>query len=210
MAKSKDINTEQISEELSISVEKVELYLQRQSHESLISVSDKRTYLVEFANIRLLRAQNGHIRTHVGSLEYINIAQMKEYGAQRQFRRSEEPQHTVLRCMSSGAGARVTDNDSYPNSSPDNSSQRRRSVGEEGAVILKFLHDETTRVDDLDVSFGIIDICVTTTSIRDCYGGVKRILESIRTMTGEMERRVHEEGRREFHCECIYYIVSLA
>ncbi len=220
-SKAKDPNAEQLSEELSVTIEKVELYLQRQSHDTFISLSDKRTYLVEFASICLSRARNGNIRTYVGSLQYVNIAQMQEYevDSKRQFCRSEEPQYTVLKCIEKQRsnvenkheeireiGTSERSRYSYSPMGFNTSSQRRttNATREKGAIRINFLHNETTCVDDLDVNFGNIDICVTTTSLRDCYGAVKRVLESIKTMTGEMERRVHEEGRREFQSKFRY------
>ncbi len=180
----KDQNTTQISQDLTVFVEKVELYLQGKSSstQSKSLKQNKRTYLVEVANINLSQSKSVCLQTTTGKLDFIYIGQMMKdkKTSDRNFKPSLEPRHTILRCT------------------PRHLSSPTKSKGnnmEQGAIYSKFIHNEVTHVDDLDVTFMHIETRVTSIALKDCYAAINRILESIRIMTGEMERRVHEIGR---------------
>jgi hypothetical protein len=224
----------QLSQDLSVSIEKVQVYLQGPSDKSLSSIQErkKRIYLVELSKLHLSRSLNGNIRTTTGKLNYINIVQMKDSyaGSENELQPSHEPQHIILRCSnddslisSDGIHKSLHDIGHFETGdrSPDSYSPMTQSIHKRNrhsqqknkmkeAMKMKFSHDEDAHVDDLDATMNSIEIRVTSTSLRDCYGATKRILEVIKMTTGEMEHRVHQVGRkirRDIQRKCKYDII---
>lgn len=187
----KDSHVEKISQDFSISVEKIELYLQGPPNKSSLH-SSKRTYLVELKKLNMIRSRNGSVRTSTAILQFINIALMKELPPKLDTASLLQPESrfSVLKCSKehlSGQNLQIDD------------LNQNNKVN--GAIMFTFIHDESTHIDDLDLAFNGIEIRVTSTSLRDCYGATKRVLEVIRIMTGEMERRVHlrSQGQRKYN-----------
>lgn len=218
----KQLDEASLNQEFSVHVEKVELFLQGPSSRSSSSTHKhkKRIYLVELENMNLTRSQSGSIKTSTAILGYINIALMKDFQPNTKTHATKTPgeRYTILKCcenlqsdhskdkwlnntgvlgqsssMNSPMGTLSASNNDERNSRMKKSSFR-------GAITFTFIHDEANLVDDLDVTLNRIEVLVTSTSLRDCYGATKRVLEVIKVMTGEMERRVHTSGlsyRRE-------------
>ena len=103
--------------------------------------------------------------------------------------------------MAEHSSLRSTDISQHSKSTVKRAISHNRSTNQHGniavnrAIAMKFVHDEETHIDDLDITFNSIETHVTSTSLRDSYDATNRVLEAIKIMTGEMERRVHEFGR---------------
>jgi hypothetical protein len=59
-----------------------------------------------------------------------------------------------------------------------------------------FLHDGAKHLDEVEIDIDSVVLRVTPTTLKDCAKAVKRIVELAQLATKEMERKVHEEGRK--------------
>ncbi len=57
-------------------------------------------------------------------------------------------------------------------------------------------HDGTIHLDEVEADIEAVVLRVTPTTLKDCAKGIRRIVELVQLMTREMERKVHEEGRK--------------
>ncbi len=213
----KQVDEASLNQEFSVHVEKVELFLQGPSNRSSSSTHKhkKRIYLVELEEMNLTRAQSGSIKTSTAILAYIKIALMKDFQPSSKHHSTKTPgeRYTILKCCENLESDHSKDkwlnnkgvlgqssSTKFPTgplsvSNDERNSRMKKSPSIRGAITFTFIHDEDNLVDDLDVTLNRIEVLVTSTSLRDCYGATKRVLEVIKIMTGEMERRVHTSGR---------------
>jgi hypothetical protein len=61
---------------------------------------------------------------------------------------------------------------------------------------VNLFHDKEQHLDEVEIDTDSVVIRVTPTSLKDCAKAVRRALELVQLATREMERKVHEEGRK--------------
>ena len=59
-----------------------------------------------------------------------------------------------------------------------------------------FLHDQHLHLDEVEVDMNAIVLRVTPITLKDCSKGFSKVMELAQVVTREMERKVHEEGRK--------------
>jgi Vacuolar sorting-associated protein 13, N-terminal/N-terminal region of Chorein or VPS13 len=65
-----------------------------------------------------------------------------------------------------------------------------------GILCVNLFHDKEQHLDEVEIDMDSVVIRVTPTSLKDCAKAVRRALELVQLVTREMERKVHEEGRK--------------
>lgn len=58
------------------------------------------------------------------------------------------------------------------------------------------LHDGGIHLDEVEIDMNSVVLRITPTTLKDCAKGLRKILELVQLVTQEMERKVHEEGRK--------------
>ena len=180
---------------LSLTVEKLEMALEGhskltfsdersvESHETSHFgqfASPTRTYVVEVFDFKLNRTKNHDIiatKIHVADASIVQLKSPSEYTPMKNRHDARESQYCILeRGTPSGEHA----------------------GNEEGSAVLRIvmLHDGTIHLDEVEVDIDPIILRVTPTSLKDCTKGIRKIVEIVQLLTREMERKVHEEGRK--------------
>jgi hypothetical protein len=179
---------------LSLTVEKVEMALEGhsklnysdeksiESHETSQFTqysSPTRTYVVEFFQLKTNRTKNHDIIATKVLLADASIVQLKnssEYTPMSNRHQARESQYCILeRGLTTG------------------------DIGdEENSAVLRIgmLHDGTVHLDEVEIDVEPVILRVTPTSLKDCTKGIRKIVEIGQVLTREMERKVHEEGRK--------------
>jgi hypothetical protein len=70
---------------------------------------------------------------------------------------------------------------------------------------VSFLHDRSLHLDEVEIDMNSVVLRITPTTLKDCSKGFSKIMELVQLVTREMERKVHEEGRKarlERHGKC--------
>lgn len=144
-------------------------------HESSPST---RTYLVEVTGIGIKRSRRDHRAATRFSVTDCSIIRLKD-GAQfipfRNRRRDiAETQHLIL-------------TRSY-----------HKGVSSPSPKILSasLIHDGMSHLDEVEVDIDSTTLRVTPTTLKDCAKAVRKIAELTQLLTREMERKIHEEGRK--------------
>ncbi len=169
-------------EELSVSIESVELYLQGQVSPKMDN-TQKRTYRIQILNIDAKHFNQGHkgrSNIKVGDASIVQESIKKIWD--RQFEASNELRHNFLTC-----------------SAPKRRKLERRCHNNElghSSILVTVQRDRKTLSNDFDIKFGRIVLRLTPTMLTDCSVAIGRIIESTQIMTKEMERRVHIESRQ--------------
>ncbi|KAL3923336.1 MAG: hypothetical protein SGILL_001715, partial [Bacillariaceae sp.] len=179
---------------LSVNVEKVELALEGhskvnfsdersiESHETSQFghfASPTRTYVVEVFLLKLNRTKNHDIIATKATLADASIVQLKspsEYVPMKTRHQARESQYCILeRGLTSG----------------DSPNEYGSSV-----LSISMLHDGTIHLDEVEIDVDPVILRVTPTTLKDCTKGIRKIVEIGQVATREMERKVHEEGRK--------------
>ena len=61
---------------------------------------------------------------------------------------------------------------------------------------VSFLHDKLLHLDEVEIELDSIVLRVTPITLKDCSKGFSKVMELIQVVTRELERKVHEEGRK--------------
>ncbi|KAG7363354.1 vacuolar-sorting-associated protein 13 C-terminal domain containing protein [Nitzschia inconspicua] len=180
---------------LSLTVEKIEMALEGhsklhfsdeksiESHETSLFgqyTSPTRTYVVEVFQLKTSRTKNHDIIATNISLADASIVQLKtssEYSPMNERHEARESQYCILERGLSTPG---------------------KGGNHEGSAILSIgmLHDGTVHLDEVEIDVAPVILRVTPTSLKDCTKGIRKIVEIGQVLTREMERKVHEEGRK--------------
>jgi hypothetical protein len=143
-----------------------------------------RIYLVEIFHICLERSISGEIETAKLSLLDASITRLREgsfYTPLRLDRRPVEPENCILQCSRQCLDI-VSDNhggDSQPS-----------------ILTVLFLRDKVANLDEIEIELNFVTVRVTPTTLKDCAKGFRKIVELVQLATKEMERKVHEAGRK--------------
>ena len=191
---------------LSVSVEKIEMALEGhskwnfpdeksiESHETSLLGGEysypTRTYVVEVFRITARRSQHNGLKATRFLVADASIVQLKdpsEYIPMKDRHEAFESQYSILERGNGNAGQQG-------DLAPDHSEQSPRG----GSEVLRasLFHDGGVHLDEVEIDIDSIILRVTPTSLKDCTKGIKKIIELIQLMTREMERKVHEEGRK--------------
>ena len=63
-------------------------------------------------------------------------------------------------------------------------------------LAVSFLHDKLLHLDEVEIDMNSIVLRVTPITLKDCSKGFSKIMELVQVVTRELERKVHEEGRK--------------
>jgi hypothetical protein len=63
-------------------------------------------------------------------------------------------------------------------------------------ISASLFHDGNLHLDEVEIDIDSVVVRVTPTTLKDFLKGLRRIVELVQLMTKEMERKVHEEGRK--------------
>lgn len=163
------------------------------SHEtSLVDFSPPiRTYVVEIFKINILRRSSevGHVTNlTVEDVSIVQLEDSSDYIPLKARHDASDLHYTVL-----GRGKRV------PASSGQVNGSTRVLPGvylNHHALSAKIYHDAMTHVDEVEVDIFAIVVRVTPTSLKDCAKAARKCLELVQVITTQMERKVHERGRK--------------
>jgi hypothetical protein len=170
-----------------------------ESHDTSIlgeAVWHTRTYVVELFQITVQKFRHNQITSTkllVADASIVQVKDSSDYMPMMDRHEAVESQYCILE-------RRIQRKDP----GPDQTSLRLVHDGiaprvyQTGTEILKasMFHDRRVHLDEVEVDIESVILRVTPTSLKDCMKGIRNIFELIQLMTREMERKVHEEGRK--------------
>lgn len=174
---------------LSLNIEKLEMALEGhskynfsdeksiESHETSHFgqfASPTRTYVVEVFKMNLKRTKNHDIiatRLEVTDASVVQLRSPSEYTPMKSRHEARESQYCILESGRMGHDNTI-------------------------AFSAAILHDGTIHLDEVEIDVNPFILRVTPTTLKDCTKGIRKIAEIVQLMTREMERKVHEEGRK--------------
>ena len=214
-----------IPQNLTISVEKIEMALEGHSKQSgsnfpddkslaslesisLIDLSPStRVYVVEVFGISVRRSKVNDSSTTKFQLKDASIVQLRdssEFVPMKAKHEVDESQYCILRGLNapqlntsprkakSGKGWHASKAKRDPSSdSGDSGKSERRDI-----ISASLFHDGLAHLDEVEIDIDSVVVRVTPTTLKDFLKGVRRIVELVQLTTKEMERKVHEEGRK--------------
>ena len=215
-----------IPQNLSISVEKIEMALEGHSKGnfssnfsddksmvsldsvSLIDVSPSiRVYVVEVFGIAARRSKVHESATTKFLVADASIVQLKDascFVPMQPRHEADESQCCILR----GLGAPKQKKNPLKSTSrrawmaQDNTVDPNANTDEAGRsprrdiISATVFHDGLAHLDEVEIDIDSVVVRVTPTTLKDFLKGLRRIIELVQVMTKEMERKVHEECRK--------------
>jgi hypothetical protein len=186
---------------LSVSVEKVEMALEGHSK---VNFSDElsiesldftlfggyaptRTYVVEIFNINVRRLQRENVTTTKFLVDDVSVVQLEDQFAYIPMKSRHEANESQYSILQRGTHRGLSQADREEFEDPDRLP---------GVLRASLYHDGTIHLDEVEVDIEAVVLRVTPTTLKDCAKGIRRIVELVQLMTREMERKVHEEGRK--------------
>jgi len=175
---------------VSVTIDKVEIALQGHSktasailddrslasHESLHEVAPPtRTYLVEIEEISIRQSRRDELSTTQFSILDASILRLRDgsfYAPLKNSRDAIESQYCIL----------VRADDKFRRNKP--------------ILRASLMHDRIAHLDEVEIDIDSVILRVTPTTLKDCAKAFRRVAELAQLMTREMERKVHEEGRK--------------
>lgn len=199
-------NSHDAPHSLSVSVEKIEMALE--GHSKAIFSDDKsieshetslygggapatRTYVVEIFNINVRRSWFRSITSTRFLVHDVSIVLLKdplEYVPMKVRHEAEESQYSILQR-----------GDHQLQLSPEAAQGWSGSLeATAGTEVLRasLYHDGIIHLDEVEVDVESVILRVTPTTLKDSAKGIRKVVELMQLMTKEMERKVHEEGRK--------------
>ena len=173
-----------------------------------------RTYVVEAFDIGVKRVKHGQITSTkfvVGDASIVQLKDASYYNPMKDRHEASEAQYAVLERGSRNASpaeylwtprARYSSDHSSvaKGALHDNAVELRHNPEGEpprtGVFTANLFHDGTNHLDEVEIDVDSIILRVTPTSLKDCVKAIRKIIELVQLMTREMERKVHEEGRK--------------
>jgi Vacuolar sorting-associated protein 13, N-terminal len=192
-----------VPQRLSVRVEKVEMALEGHSkkpsdgddrslasqdsfHESSPPI---RTYLVELRAIEVLRTSRDRTAATSLSVLDVSIVRLKDgslYSPFKNCRQATDSEYCILvRSNPLPGPSELETKNGFP---PADDRPR--------IIRTSLLHDGAKHLDEVEIDIDSVVLRVTPTTLKDCAKAVKRIVELAQLATKEMERKVHEEGRK--------------
>ena len=193
---------------LSVTVEKIEMALEGHSKQhltnnlpddrSLASVESMsvieqspstRFYVVEVFGISARCSRVNESSTTKFLVTDASIVQLKDassYVPMKSRHEVSESQYCILKGL----------NPRRPFHERGKASEVLGPAGDKGIISASLFHDGVAHLDEMEVDIDSVVVRVTPTSLKDFLKGLRRIIELMQLMTKEMERKVHEEGRK--------------
>lgn len=185
----------EISRTLSFSVEKFEMALEghskisnsmdersTQSFDSLIeNAPPTRAYLVEIFQISVITSKVGNTDSTRLDVTDVSINRLKDAS-------SYTPLNVRRDIIESENRILVR--------SDENSDGGDEDHPHPAVLQAKLLRNRVSHLDEVEVDIDSVVLRVTPTTLKDCAKAFRRIVELAQLMTKEMERKVHEEGRK--------------
>jgi hypothetical protein len=200
-ASHEDIRGKSLPRAISIQLQKLELALEGHSKRIAPASDDKssasmdsipelapptRAYLVEISQISLSKTTNAHIERTMVLVSDISIVRLPEASIYTPTDGSYTGLTETENCILIRTDPPHRGVDTFPEHQ-DNTS---------GLVRLSFLHNGHCHLDEVEMDIESIILKVTPTTLKDCAKAFRRIAELAQLTTKEMERKVHEEGRK--------------
>lgn len=187
---------------VSFKIEKVEMALEGHS-KTIISDGTSveahlhtRRYVVEVFQITAKRSHFGNktqTEIIVADASIVQLRDSSDYVPMMERHEAVESQYCVLesrRAKSNIGNAGASFTPIHDGISP--------TGFQSGAEVLKvsLFHDGIVHLNEVEIDVDSVILRVTPISLKDCTKGIKKIVELVQLMTREMERKVHEEGRK--------------
>jgi len=215
-----------IPQTLTISVEKIELALEGHSKQgpttfpddksltslesiSLIDLSPPtRVYVVEVFGIWARRSKVNDSSTMGFQLKDISIVQLRdssEFVPMKSRHEVDESHYCILRGLSApetGIAPQLKSKKGNSWQALSKKIETATAPSEPGKserrdiISASLFHDGLAHLDEVEIDIDSVVVRVTPTTLKDFLKGLKRIIELVQLMTKEMERKVHEEGRK--------------
>lgn len=191
-----------IPRRLNMKIEKVEIAIEGHSKrrspfamddKSNLSMDDStlydisppvRVYLVEIFHICVERSIIEEVEAAKLSLFDASIIRLREgsfYTPLRLDRELVESENFILQC--SHRRPEINGDNSGGDSLPP-------------VLSVSFLRDKVAHLDEIEIELNFITMRVTPTTLKDCTKAFRKIVELVQLATKEMERKVHEAGRK--------------
>ena len=172
-----------------------------------------RTYVVEAFDIGVRQFKYGLMTTTkfiVGDASIVQLKDASAYNPMKDRHQASEAQYSILErgsrqispedCLWTprahfNAGQSPASMTRNANVRPPKHENHGRSPHTDVFSATLF-HDGTIHLDEVEIDVDSIILRVTPTSLKDCVKAIRKIIELVQLMTREMERKVHEEGRK--------------
>ena len=173
-----------------------------------------RTYVVEAFDIGVRQFKHGLMTSTKFILGDASIVQLKDasaYNPMKDRHQASEAQYSILErgsrqispeeCLWTPRAHFNAGQSSTPSTKRNGNVIPLKHEGHGGpphtdVFSATLFHDGTIHLDEVEIDVDSIILRVTPTSLKDCVKAIRKIIELVQLMTREMERKVHEEGRK--------------
>jgi hypothetical protein len=196
---------------LSVRIEKIELALEGHSkagfsddrsiasHETSLFgdyAPPTRTYVVEVFQISVRRSKHGDTTATKLVVSDASIVQLMNADDYIPMKTRHEASESHYQILERGTMHEPEDNVSSPRRRRDGLTETSESRPCAEILTASLFHDGTVHLDEVELDLDSVILRVTPTTLKDCAKGIRQIVELMQLMTREMERKVHEEGRK--------------
>ncbi|GKY91151.1 hypothetical protein MPSEU_000087900 [Mayamaea pseudoterrestris] len=184
---------------VSITLDKLELALEGHSRSHAGSSDDKsmasqdslyevapstRTYLIELHDVSVRQIRQDKFSTTALSVVDAGITRLRDGLPFTPLKgRSKMTDYCILESARRGTGQHTT-------------SESLLESGDPCILHASFVHDGRQCYDEVDVEIDSVILRVTPMTLKDCTKAARQVAEFTQLVTRELERKVHEEGRR--------------
>jgi Vacuolar sorting-associated protein 13, N-terminal len=149
------------------------------SQDSYLEVAPpKRTYVFDVEDMAIRQSVKGQVKRTLFSVVDASIVRLRDgavYSPLKGNRDVSDAQNAIL--------VRATD-------IPDDSTQTLEILR------VSMMHNGDSHLDEVEIDIDSVILRVTPTTLKDCAKAFRRVAEFAQLVTREMERKVHEEGRK--------------
>jgi len=193
---------------ISLHVEKFEMALEGHSKKALNNNSDDRStqsidslqeyapptraYLVEVFRVSVHFSKVGHTETTRLTLTDASIVRLKDVSSYTPLSVRRDVIESENRILVRAGGNPCWQSPQGKELSKDEFDNQPRP----GVLRATLLRNRVSHLDEVEVDIDSVVLRVTPTTLKDCAKAFKRIAELAQLTTKEMERKVHEEGRK--------------
>jgi hypothetical protein len=138
----------------------------------------KRTYIIDVDGIAIRQCMKGQIKRTLFFVMDASIARLRDgsgYSPLKGQREVSDAQYAILSRASD-----IRDDSSQPTE----------------ILRVSLVHNGHEHLDEVEIDVESVILRVTPTTLKDCAKAFRRIAEFAQLVTREMERKVHEEGRK--------------
>lgn len=203
-----DFRRSELPSILIVKIEKVEMALEGHSKQKTASGSDERSvasldtalqeyspptraYLVEVFHISLKQSRLGHTEITRLSVADASIVRLKDVSMYTPLRIRRDLIDSENCILVRALDCSIDEPDAHQQSPPKGEANLHSDV-----FRASLLHNRVAHLDEVEVDIDAVILRVTPTTLKDCAKAFRRIAELTQLVTKEMERKVHEEGRK--------------